>query len=137
MTNLLEKALITGFGIFVLTIFISMINPFIINISNFNDTIKVDIDECEDFFFEVDSAIKFVISNANTTYTKTIEYPENLNVTFSESYCKYDYIIGNNYYNKIIEYIKPFIHHSYINLPAESYVLKVLIIHNFVEVQFN
>jgi hypothetical protein len=137
MTNLLEKALITGFGIFILTIFISLINPFIINISNFNDTINDDIDRCEDFFFEVDSAIKFVISNANTTCTKIIEYPENLNVTFSEFYCKYDYIIGNNYHNKIIEYNKPFIYHRYIDLPAESYVLKVLIIHNFVDVQFN
>ena len=52
MTNLLEKALITGFGIFILTIFISIINPFIIIVSNFNETISVDIDECENFFFE-------------------------------------------------------------------------------------
>jgi hypothetical protein len=53
MTNLLEKALITGFGIFILTIFISLINPFIISISNFNKTINVDIDQCEDFFYEL------------------------------------------------------------------------------------
>ena len=63
MTNLLEKALITGFGIFILTIFISMINPFLMQISEFNDNVNTDIEKYENFFYEVDTGIKFIIKN--------------------------------------------------------------------------
>lgn len=136
MTNLLEKALITGFGIFMLAIFISMINPFIVSVSNFNETTRVDIEKCEDFFFEVDTGIKFIIENPNDTYTKIIEYPKNINVTFSEFYCKYDYIIESKNYYKIVEYTIPFISHSYINLPAGSLLLRALKNQDFLEVQF-
>jgi len=137
MTNLLEKALITGFGIFILTIFISMINPFIIQVSEFNNTIKNDIELYEDFFFDVDTGIKFIIENPNATYIKNIEYPRNLNVTLTGFYCKYEYVIGNKSNYKIYEYIKPFINHSYVNLSANNYILSISIVYNFIEVQFN
>ena len=137
MTNLLEKALITGFGIFILTIFISLINPFVVQVSELNDNVNNDIEKYEDFFFEVDVGVKIVIQNPNVTYTKVIEYPENLNITLTDYYCKYEYIIGINYYYKIIEYIKPYIDHSYVNLPANSYILKISNIYGFTEIQFN
>ena len=136
MTNLLEKALITGFGIITLAIFISMINPFIVSVSNFNETTSIEIEKCEDFFFEVDMGIKFIIENPNDTYSKNIDYPKNVNVTFTEFYCRYDYIIGSKKYYKIVEYTKPFISHSYIYLPAGNFLLKVLNNQNFLEVQF-
>ena len=50
MTNLLEKALLTGFGLFILTIFVSLINPFIISISEFNRTSKNDVENYNNFF---------------------------------------------------------------------------------------
>jgi len=137
MTNLLEKALITGFGIFILTIFISMINPFIMQISEFNSTIKDDIEIYEDFFFDVDTGIKFIIENPNATYIKNIEYPRRLNVILTDFYCKYEYVIGNKSNYKIFEYIKPFISHSYVNLSANNYILSISIVYNFIEVQFN
>ena len=137
MTNLLEKALITGFGIFILTIFISMINPFIMQVSEFNNTIKDDIEIYENFFFDVDTGIKFVIENPNATYIKNIEYPRNLNVILTGFYCKYEYVIGNKSNYKIIEYIKPFINHSYVNLSANNYILSISIVYNLIEVQFN
>ena len=137
MTNLLEKALVTGFGIFILTIFISMINPFIMQVSEFNSTIIDDIEIYEDFFFEVDTGIKFIIENPNATYIKNIEYPRNLDVILTGFYCKYEYVIGNKSNYKIFEYIKPFINHSYVNLSANNYFLSVSIVYNFIEVQFN
>jgi hypothetical protein len=137
MTNLLEKALITGFGIFILTIFISIINPFIIQISEFNDNINTDIEKYENFFFEVDTGIKYIIENPNTTCVKNIEYPKNLNITLTGYYCKYEYVIGNKEYYKIFEYIKPFIDHSYIELPTNSYILTILNLYGFIEIQFN
>ena len=137
MTNLLEKALITGFGIFILTIFLSFINPFVMEISKFNDNINIDIAKYDDFFFEVDTGIKFIIENRNATYIKSIEYPNNLNITLTDFYCKYEYVIGNEKYYKIIEYVKPFIDRSYINLPANNYILRISNIFDFIEVQFN
>ncbi len=137
MTNLLEKALIVGFGVFILTIFISMINPFIMQVSEFNSTIKDDIELYEDFFFDVDTGIKFIIENPNATYVKNIEYPRNLDVILTDFYCKYEYVLGNQNNYKIFEYIKPFINHSYVNLSANSYTLIISIVYNFIEVQFN
>lgn len=137
MTNLLEKTLIIGFGICILAIFISMINPFVVQIFDFNDNIKNDIEKYDKFFFEVDTGIKFILENPNATYIKNIEYPKNINLTLTDFYCKFEYIIGNNYNYKIIEYNKRFIDRSYITLAPNSYVLKISSIHGFIEVQIN
>jgi len=137
MTNLLEKALITGFGIIILTIFLSTVNPFLMQISKFNDNINNDIEKYETLFFEVDTGIKFNIENPNITYVKIVEYPSNLNITLTDFYCKFEYNIGNEYNYKIIEYNKLFINHIYKNLPANSYILSISDVFSFIEVQFN
>ncbi len=137
MTNLLEKALLTGFGIFVLIIFLSMINPFIIQISEFNGTIENDIITYENFFNEVDIAVKFIDENPDAIYLKEIDYPKNLNVTFSDFYVKYDFLIENKLNYKIYEYNKPFINHFYRNLPSTTFILNVSCFQNFIAVIFN
>ena len=137
MTNLLEKALLTGFGIFVLTIFLSMINPFIIQISEFNGTIKNDIIAYENFFNEVDIAVKFIIENPDAIYLREIDYPKNLNVTFNDFYVKYDFLIENKLNYKIYEYNKPFINHFYRNLSTTTFILNVSCFQNFIAVYFN
>ena len=83
MTNLLEKALLTGFGIFILIMFVSLINPFIITLSEFNNTVKNDVERYNNLFSEGDSAILFVIENPNIIYVNEIEYPGNLNITLT------------------------------------------------------
>lgn len=137
MTNLLEKALLTGFGIFVLTIFLSMINPFIIQISEFNGTIKNDIIAYENFFNEVDIAVKFIIENPDAIYLREIDYPKNLNVTFNDFYVKYDFLIENKLNYKIYEYNKPFINQFYRNLSTTTFILNVSCFQNFIAVYFN
>ncbi|NHJ21455.1 MAG: hypothetical protein EAX91_10955 [Candidatus Lokiarchaeota archaeon] len=137
MTNLLEKALLMGFGIIVLTIFISLINPFIVQISDFNENNKSNIEQYENLFHEVDTGIKFIIENPNGIFSKPVEYPKKLNITLTDFYCKFEYIINDNYYYKIFEYLKPFIDNSYIDLPESSYILKISSSYNFVVVQFN
>ena len=137
MTNLLEKALLTGFGIFVLTIFLSMINPFIIQISEFNGTIKNDIIAYENFFNEVDIAVKFIIENPDAIYLRELDYPKNLNVTFNDFYVKYDFLIENKLNYKIYEYNKPFINQFYRNLSTTTFILNVSCFHNFIAVYFN
>ena len=137
MTNLLEKALLTGFGIFVLTIFISMINPFIIHITEFNGTIKNDIISYEHFFNEVDIAVKYIIENPDESYLREIDYPKDLNVTFNDFYVKYDFLIENKLNYKIYEYSKPFINHFYRNLSKTTLILNVSCFQNFIVVYFN
>jgi len=137
MTNLLEKALLTGFGIFVLTIFLSMINPFIIQISEFNGTIENDIIAYENFFNEVDIAVKFIIENPDAIYLREIDYPKNLNVTFNDFYVKYDFLIENKLNYKIYEYNKPFINIFYRNLSTTTFILNVSCFQNFIAVYFN
>ncbi len=137
MTNLLEKALLMGFGIFVLTIFLSMINPFIIQISEFNGTIENDIIAYENFFNEVDIAVKFIIENPDAIYLREIDYPKNLNVTFNDFYVKYDFLIENKLNYKIYEYNKPFINIFYRNLSTTTFILNVSCFQNFIAVYFN
>lgn len=137
MTNLLEKALLTGFGIFVLTIFLSMINPFIIQISEFNGTTENDIIAYENFFNEVDIAIKFIIENPDAIYLREIDYPKNLNVTFNDFYVKYDFLIESKLNYKIYEYNKPFINYFYRNLTTTTFILNVSCFQNFIAVYFN
>jgi len=137
MTNLLEKALLTGFGIFVLTIFLSMINPFIIQISEFNGTIENDIIAYENFFDEVDIAVKFIIENPDAIYLREIDYPKNLNVTFNDFYVKYDFIIENKLNYKIYEYNEPFTNYFYRNLSTTTIILNVSCFQNFIAVNFN
>jgi hypothetical protein len=135
MTNLLEKALMTGFGIIILTIFISLINPFMVQVSEFNENNKSNIEQYENLFHEVDTGIKFIIESPNAIFYKTIEYPTNLNITLTQFYCKFEYIINDNYYYKIFEYVKPFMDKSYKDLPESSYILKISSNYNLIVVQ--
>jgi len=136
MTNLLEKALLTGFGMFILIVFISLINPFIIAISDFNNTIKSDVEKYNNLFNEVDTAILFVIENPDVIYLNEIEYPRNLNVTFTNDYVKYDFLIDNEIQYKIYEYVKPFISCAYVNLSVSRYILNISCNYNYLSVQF-
>jgi len=136
MTNLLEKALLTGFGLFILIIFISLINPFIINISEFNNAIKNDVEKYNNFFNEVDNAILFVIENPDEIYLNVIEYPGNLNITLTEGYAKYNFLIENEVQCKIYEYVKSFISYAYINLSSSRYILNISCNSNYINVQF-
>ena len=136
MTNLLEKALLTGFGIFILIIFVSLINPFIISISEFNSTTKNDIEKYNNFFNELDTAILFIIENPNVIYLNEIEYPRNLNITLTEDYVKYNFLIDDDMQCKIYEYVKPFISRTYINLFASRYILNISSNYNYINIQF-
>ncbi len=78
MTNLLEKSLLIGFGILVLTIFSSIITPFLAKIVEFNENEKNDLESYMIFINEIDLAIIYVIQNPNELYLKKIEYPSTI-----------------------------------------------------------
>ena len=64
MTNLLEKSLITGFGIFALILFLILIAPFFQEIEEYKENEKDALDEYTNFVNKVNSAIIY--------FTKTI-----------------------------------------------------------------
>ncbi|KKM64006.1 hypothetical protein LCGC14_1505740 [marine sediment metagenome] len=123
MTNLLEKSLLIGFGILVLTIFSSIITPFLAKIVEFNENEKNDLESYMIFINEIDLAIIYVIQNPNELYLKKIEYPSNLNISFYDHFAEYEFIIDKKIYNKIFIYNKTFINSYFRGIPPQTYLL--------------
>lgn len=136
MTNLLEKGLIIGFGIFILLIFFSLISLFLDKVSEFNNNEKNDIENYISFINEVDQAILYVIDNPEEDFLKSIEYPPNLNITLYNHCAKYDFLIGNEPQYRIIFYNKSFILSIFDNILPKTYLLNVSFTLDLLKVQF-
>jgi hypothetical protein len=136
MSNLLEKALLTGFGIFFLMAFLSLISPFIAIVSDFNNDHNEELYYYIDFINEFDSATKQVILNPNSDYLGLIEYPENLNITLENKYAKFYFPYGGNIHVEILEYDALFNPRTFQDLPAEMYYLSISTALNFINVSF-
>ena len=63
MTNLVEKALLLGFSIFLLAIFSSLLVPILNEINDFNRNDKNSLNSYLDFYEEMDLAVNFIINN--------------------------------------------------------------------------
>jgi len=125
MTNLIEKALLIGFGIFTLTIFSSIIIPFLGAIAEFNQNGKDDLETYMFFINEVDQGINYVIQNKDKPYLKNIDYPSNLNISFYTNNAKYAFFIENQLCVKIKEYEESFINHDFYYIPPGLYFLNI------------
>lgn len=125
MTHLLEKTLLTGFGIFTLILFFSLIAPFFRQIEEYKNNGRKDLENYITFINEIDNAIVYVIKNKDRCYLKNVEYPENMNVSFDESYVKFDYLLENKIQQRILHYNATFLEQSYQNLPPQTYLLNV------------
>ncbi len=138
MTNLLEKSLITGFGIFTLTIFFIIITPFFQNIEEYEDSKSREDTLNENLIFinEIDIAIKSIIKNFNEDYTKFIKYPREINVSFNENYVKFDFILDNTQKFKLLYYDIIFTYKFYYNFPSGTYLLNVSYRASLVNVEF-
>ncbi len=137
MTNLFEKSLLTGFGIFSIIIFMSFILPFFNQITSFNEKERNVINKYQLFINEIDNAILFVIQYPSEVYIKSLEYPEKLNITFQDNFVKFNFIIDNKICYKILEYSKQFYQSSYKNLLSGIYELNVSYISSLINVIFN
>ncbi len=138
MTNLLEKSLITGFGIFTLTIFFIIIIPFFQNIEEYEDN-KSSEDTLEEnliFIGEIDNAIKSIMKKSDEDYTKYIKYPRELNLTTNENYVKFDFILDNKHEFKFLYYDIIFIYKFYSNVLPGTYLLNVSYRASLVNVEF-
>lgn len=125
MTNLIEKSLIIGFGILVLTIFSSMITPFLGELIDFNRNEKRELETYIDFIKEVDLSIISAIQKPNEQYVRKIEYPNNLNISFYAHFAEYAFILDNKIYTEILVYNKTFLTANFNKVPPQSYILNV------------
>ncbi len=125
MTNLIEKSLIIGFGILVLTIFSSMISPFLGKIIDFNRNEKKELKTYIDFIKEVDLSIKSAIQKPNKPQLKKIDYPKNFNISFYENFAEYEFILDSKFYTEILVYNQTFCTVFFHKILPQSYILNV------------
>jgi len=132
----MEKALLTGFGIFLLTSLISLISPFIGIVFNFNNNQNNELYHYANFINKFDIALKQVINNPDFVYFKEIEYPENLNLTLEDNYAKFYFLLDETIQVKILEYSELFQPSVFNNLPSEKYLLYIAKNINYINVSF-
>jgi len=125
MTNLLEKSLLLGFSIFLLTVFSSILIPFLDDITEFNNQEKNSLETYTDFLDEINDAILYIINNPEESYLKDIQYPSNLNLTFIDSFIISEFIIRSIIYNKIFSYNSSFSNCFFHGVPPKTYILNV------------
>ena len=127
MSNLLEKALITGFGIFILIMFLSLAIPFFDQLNQYNSDQRKKVENFLGFINEVDSAITIVNNYPHNDVLIKVDYPEELNLTLTDKYAKFYYLIDNIIHSIIYEYDYHFIDTNYQNMIPSSYLLRVSI----------
>ncbi|MFX0104013.1 MAG: hypothetical protein ACFE75_00800 [Candidatus Hodarchaeota archaeon] len=125
MTNLVEKSLLIGFGIFTLTIFSSILVPYLGKIAEFNQNERNNLDLYMTFIDEIHQGITFVAQSPNQKYLKNIEYPNNCNITIYDHLIKYEFLVENRICIKIIEYNNTFINSYFNSIPPQTYLLNI------------
>ena len=137
MTNLLEKSLITGFGIFALILFLILIAPFFQEIEEYKEkSEKDDLDDYSNFVNKVNSAINYFINNHEEEYIEKIEYPDDINVTFTGNYAIFDFLIDGKVYSKTLKYDDQFIQKSYCDIPSKTYELIITLNSSLLSINF-
>jgi len=137
MTNLFEKALLTGFGLFILIIFFSIINPFLGEITDYYRDIDNEKQIYIDFMSNMDSAINSIIENPDEHYIEKVNYPKDLNISFYGNKVKYDYIVQFQTYSVFKEYLGNFVENDYYNLLPDVYDLLITYKSGMIDVCFN
>jgi len=125
MTNLLEKALLTGFGLFIIIVFISIITPLLGEISKYYNSSNEDIESYIKIIDEIDYGINYVIKKPESIYSTEIKFPRNLNISFFGDIITYDYIYENKLFSIEKLYNQSFIECVYRSIIPQSYLLKI------------
>ena len=137
MTNLIEKALLLGFSIFLLTILTSLLIPLFGEVNEFNKNVKRDLEFNIAFIDEIDQAILYVITNPENNILKNVEYPSNFNITFLDSFVIFDFLIENNVINKILMYNTSFYNSKFHDLLPQTYLLNIKSQYSYIVINFS
>ena len=137
MTNLIEKALLLGFSIFLLTILTSLLIPLFGEVNEFNKNVKRDLEFNIAFIDEIDQAVWYIINNPENIYLKNVEYPSNFNITFLDSFIIFDFLIENNVINKILMYNASFYNSLFHDFPPKTYLLSIKSQYSYIIINFS
>lgn len=135
MSNLLEKSLLTGFGIFVLILFFTYINPFIMQFFEVNNIYTDEIRPYLMLIDKVDEGVYFVLNDKDQSYLETINYPDNLNITLNQHFIKYEFLINSDLNYRIYEYEGIFSPYNYILLSPKEYFLNISLKQDLIDVR--
>lgn len=132
MTEILEKALMIGFGIIILLFFLSIASPFFKLIENY----KYDSDLKKNLMCIsiINSGINDTINNPSLNFSIIIELPENFSLLASGNEIKYSFILDNVEYIYNYKFVYEFSSFFY-NEPG-SYILKINIIAEMIYLNF-
>lgn len=125
MTNLIEKSLLLGFGIFTITIFSTILIPFLGSIVEYNQKEKDSLESYMIFINEVDLGIIYVNQHPKEVYIKEVDYPNNLNISFYDRFAKYEFFLENKICVRYIEYNMTFINSYFHGIPPQIYLLNI------------
>ena len=125
MTNLLEKSLLLGFSIFLLTVFSAILIPFLDEFAEYNENEKKELETYLASLDEINEAVLYIIQNPEKSYLQNIQYPSNLDLTFFDSYIISEFLIGSNIHSKTLSYNASFHNCFFHNFPPQTYLLNV------------
>ncbi|MHA2181678.1 MAG: hypothetical protein ACXAAH_09670 [Promethearchaeota archaeon] len=125
MTNLLEKALLLGFSIFLLAVFSAILFPFLGELNEHLDNEQNELEIYTEFLDDVNEAVLFITQNPKESYLQEIQYPRNLNLTIFETYIISEFLIEGKIYSKTSSYNTSFHNCFFHNLPSQKYLLNV------------
>lgn len=134
MTNLLEKSLLTGFGVFLIISFFSIIAPFLTDVVEFDK--QNDLDSYILLISEIDRAILYISENPEEDYNEKVEYPSDLNITLNENYVICEFLLENIIYTRILSYNETFFSSHFYDVPPQTYLLNVHYELSLIKVQF-
>jgi hypothetical protein len=137
VTNLVEKSLLTGFGIFTLIIFFIFISPFFQEIENYENNTEDDLDEIMLFIHKVDEALHYFIDNSQDNYLVEIQIPTNINITFINNYVKFDFMLENNIHSKVLNFDERFIQKYFYEFTSSLYQMNISLLNTLINVEFN
>lgn len=137
MTNLIEKALLIGFGIFITSIFLSFTLPYLDYILDYNNRLDDDLNDYLKLINDVDKGIIYIIDNPHSRYQKEIYYPSNLNTTIGNKIVNFEYYLQGEFTDITLKYNRSLISGRYDNLLPNSYVLNVYFEINLIKIEIS
>jgi len=125
MSNLIEKSLIVGFGVFSLIILLSVINPFLnLFLQNYQDG-NVTLENFNTLIDKIDSGVYYIMANPKSEHHNTIEFPAYMNISISRNEIRYDCKINDNIITKFKLYSINFFDIIYEEYPPQNYNLLI------------
>jgi hypothetical protein len=134
MTNLVEKSLITGFGILILILFISLVFPFITTLSEY----KNEEHTLNDYIVIIDTFdlnINELEKNPQDERNFCVYVPKNFNISTSQEMLIFEFYYKDKKYSKVLNYEISFISNFFNNMEARLYDVKICLIDNMINIE--